>query len=396
MKFLKTGLVAVPALAAIPMGAANADWMALATPGQIAIYNAINSAPSTNSNFNTIKDHIESLLVSVNPLNNAIGIAALSAFVPPTAPQVHAVSTTTAAQVFDAAGTRLTGGAMTPMGEPVHNFIIGNTEIWAQGLASRARFTGDDAFNTTSFGATFGVETNLTRSLKFGAGYAYTNTTVKPDIKESNIQSHSVLGYAEWKAEDWFVNTVASFTFGRQAEDKKIAGVGVTGSRNLDMFAVQSLVGHEIHGRDLTFVPRAGFRYLNVWQEGYTDNAGSYTTGANVDFLTGIAGMKFTFEWERRTRKYGALWPHGPRIRPEAYIGATYDFITDAVNSRMIMANGAVIDIEGDTLYRVAIEAGAGLTMSTVGGIGFTVGYMGRFRQDYTDSNVMLSIKYAF
>ncbi|MCL2438929.1 MAG: autotransporter domain-containing protein [Alphaproteobacteria bacterium] len=375
-----------------PDGTFNVSQTSLDIPGatsnQLAALTGLMSGTSANSDFNTIAHNISALIQSDNQLEVAAGLAAAQALAPPSAPQAQSVSTQTSAQVFDAVGARFSGGSVSAMGQSSGDLDVGGGAFWAQGLTNKAKLTGDDGFTSDSNGFALGIETNMTSSTKLGIGYAYTHSKVKPytdskavpHIGETKIQSNTALLYGEYRPTDWFLNVVASYTFGDYSSRKNIAGVHVSGDYNTNTLAAQALTGYEFRGRNLSTTPQAGLRYINVQQEGYTDSTGSYTNEMNSDYLTGIAGLKLSY---------------GSRIMPELYLGATYDMITSDANASMVMANGAVVNVAGSALPRAAVEAGAGITLS-YDVVDLTIGYMGRFRENYTDNTGLLSFKYKF
>mgnify|MGYP003100044620 FL=1 len=83
-------------------------------------------------------------------------------------------------------------------------------------------------------------------------------------------------------------------------------------------------------------------------------------------------------------------------LRPEARLAMTYDLMNDDNNSVVTLANGSAYQVNGEALDRFGIEFGAGLTADVNDNVELSVGYEGKFREDYQDHTGLLNAKYKF
>lgn len=83
-------------------------------------------------------------------------------------------------------------------------------------------------------------------------------------------------------------------------------------------------------------------------------------------------------------------------LRPEARLAMTYDLMNDDNNSVVTLANGSAYSVNGEALDRFGIEFGAGLTADVNDNVELSVGYEGKFREDYQDHTGLFNAKYKF
>lgn len=362
----------------------NADAAAAAggTTSQQNVLMGVLSGGSANSQFNQIRD---SLLTLMQTGDAGAVQAAANAIGPATPPQTQGVETANILNVFNAVGSRFSGGMASGMSSG--DLTVGESSVWAQGIVNSSKLSGDNGFKANSAGLALGVETNATDSLKLGVGYAYTSSTIKPTSRESDVSSNTLFVYSQYKPTEWFVNGIAAYTFGSYDNKSYVLGSTLTGSNSANTLALQGIGGYEFKTNYLTIAPQAGLRYLHVSESSWTDSAGQYMRANTYDYLTGIGGVKFSQDYQLKG---------GLNLRPEVYGGVTYDFATTNVNSYMTMPNGAVVNVAGPGLNRFAGEVGAGLTMTIASQFDLSLNYIGRFRSDYADHTGMLTLKYKF
>ena len=133
--------------------------------------------------------------------------------------------------------------------------------------------------------------------------------------------------------------------------------------------------------------PEVGLRYVHISQDGYTDSADQKVSGNDSDILTGVIGAKVSKTWTLE---------NGMNIKPEARIAATYDLFNDDVNSVVTLANGSAYAVDGEALDRFGMEFGAGVTAEVNDNVELSLGYEGKFREDYQDHTGLINAKYKF
>lgn len=62
----------------------------------------------------------------------------------------------------------------------------------------------------------------------------------------------------------------------------------------------------------------------------------------------------------------------------------------------LILANGSAYAVDGEALDRFVMEFGVGVTAEVNSQVEFSLGYEGKFREDYQDHTGLLNAKYKF
>ncbi len=335
---------------------------------------------------------VASVLNDLSQNNEQAYVAALTAVAPEVAPMVQKTQTETANQVFGAVSTRLTGGSISTGGEGMSSGdnIFERAAMWVQGMFNKSKL--DDTskakgFDADSAGVAFGAEKFVTDDTKVGIGYAYTNTDIDGFMRSTDVDTHTAILYGEYKPSNWYVNGIATYGWSDYSEDKSVAGVGVKADYDVETFGLQAMTGYDMNVNGLGFTPEVGLRYVHIKQDAYKDSADQKVSGNDSDILTGVIGAKVSKSWELS---------NGMLIKPEARIAATYDLFNDDVNSVVTLANGSAYAVEGEALDRFGMEFGAGVTAEVNDNVELSLGYEGKFREDYQDHTGLINAKYKF
>jgi outer membrane autotransporter protein len=213
---------------------------------------------------------------------------------------------------------------------------------------------------------------------------SYTDTDVDGHLRKTEIDTHTVMAYGEYKPSNWYVNGIASYGWSDYTE-KKFGGINA--KYDVDTYGLQAMTGYDMNVNGYDVTPEAGLRYVHISQDAYTDDAGQRVSANDLDILTAVAGAKVAKDFELS---------NGMNIRPEARLAMTYDLANDKSNSVVSLANGSAYTVEGDALDRFGIEAGLGVTADIRDNLSVSAGYEGKFRDHYEDHTGLLSAKYKF
>ena len=335
---------------------------------------------------------VSSALKDLSENNEQAYVAALTAVAPEVAPMVQQTQSENANQVFGAVGTHLTGGTVSTGGEGMSSgdSIFKRGAMWVQGLFNKSKL--DDTskakgFDADSSGIAFGAEKFVNDDVKVGVGYAYTNTDIDGFMRSTDVDTHTAIVYGEYKPSNWYVNGIATYGWSDYEENKNVAGVGVKADYDVETFGLQAMTGYDMQVNGFGFTPEAGLRYVHIKQDAYKDSADQRVSGNDSDILTGVIGAKVSKSWELE---------NGMNIKPEARIAATYDLMNDDVNSVVTLANGSAYSVEGKALDRFGMEFGAGVTAEINDNVELSLGYEGKFREDYQDHTGLINAKYKF
>ena len=367
----------------------------------------VNDAGGTSSNASTaeawdgMKDNTsvsaaaQDVAAKLNDLsqNDKKGyVEALTAVAPEVAPMVQKTQSETANQVFGAVSTRLTGGSVSTGGEGMSSGdnIFERAAMWVQGLFNKSKL--DDTsksygFDADSSGVAMGAEKYVTEDTKIGLGYAYTNTDIDGFMRSTDVDTHTAFVYGEYKPSNWYVNGIMSYGWSDYSENKNVSGIGVKADYEAETFGLQAMTGYDMQLKHFGLTPEVGLRYVHISQNGYTDSADQKVSSSDSDILTGVIGAKVSKTWTLE---------NGMNIKPEARIAATYDLMNDDINSVVTLANGSAYSVEGEALDRFGMEFGAGVTAEVNDNVELSLGYEGKFREDYQDHTGLVNLKYKF
>lgn len=334
---------------------------------------------------------------SLNELSQSVGseqayVDALTALAPETAPMVQSTSIENTNQIFGAVGSRLSGGSITSGGEGMSSGdgVFKRGAMWVQGLFNKSKL--DDTskakgFDADSTGIAFGAEKRINDDVKAGIGYAYTNTDIDGFMRKTDVDTHSVIVYGEYKPSNWFVNGIATYGWSDYSEKRNVAGNQVKADYDVDTIGLQAMTGYDMQVKGINLTPEAGLRYVHISQDGYKDSADQKVSANDSDILTAVIGAKVNKDF--------AL-DNGMNLRPEARFAMTYDLMNDDINSVVSLANGSAYQVRGEALDRFGVEVGAGLTADVNDNVELSLGYEGKFREDYQDHTGLFNAKYKF
>lgn len=361
-----------------------------ANKNQASTIAAITFGTSDNENFNTIANAVTALLQSFNSADIQAGLDAATALAPETAPMIQNVQNEQTAQIFDAVTSRFNN--QVPKTLPsVSSFADNNySTAWIQTLYNKSDLENTSkvkGFSSDTYGLAMGLEKQIDTQRKVGAGYAYSNSNIDGFLRSTDVDTHTMFIYGEYRPNNHYINAILSYGWSDYSEDKYVAGYKVKADYDVESFGLQTMTGYEMEYKSFEVTPELGFRYMHITQDSYHDSAAQRVSADNSDILTGILGIKTSKEYQ---------FENTTILRPELRFALTYDMVTDDAASTVILPNGASYRIEGESLNRFGMEFDAGVTAYINEKIEVLLGYEGKFRNNYEDHTALLSAKYKF
>lgn len=142
---------------------------------------------------------------------------ALGALAPEIANKVQFAVNENTNQVFGAVSSRFTGGCgfycSGAEGFSSGDELFQHSMTWVQGLYNKSELNRENGFDAESSGVAMGFEHYLDADVKLGGGYAYTGSDVDSQSRTTDIESHTLFVYGEYKPSQWFVNGILGYTF---------------------------------------------------------------------------------------------------------------------------------------------------------------------------------------
>lgn len=372
---------------------------------------AWDSLASSNASNPTTKA-VANALNNLSQNNPKAYVDALTAIAPDVAPAIQQTATETANQVFGAVGTRLSGGSVSTGGKGAsvggrgHGMSHGHkggrrgmssgdntferSALWVQGMYNKSKLDDTEksnGFDSETSGVAFGAESFVSNNTKVGIGYAYSQTEIDGFMRTTDVDTHTAILYGEYKPNNWYLNAIATYGWSDYSENKNVANVNVNADYDVETFGLQAMTGYDVKISNVGLTPEVGVRYVHIKQDDYKDSADQKISASDSDILTGVIGAKLNKTWELNNGAY---------ITPEVRVAATYDLVNDDTNSIVTLANGSAYTVNGEALDEFGLEVGAGLTAEVNDNIEFSLGYEGKFREDYQDHTGLISAKYKF
>lgn len=362
-----------------------------ATQNEANVIAALTANESTgHAKSDIIANSVNEALQSGDAAKIAAAKEAASALAPEVVPVVPQTETMVAKQVYNAIGTRLSGGINNANQGISSGDMLDDAAVWVQGLYNKSKLNNTSkayGYDADTYGTAFGLEKFVTKSVKLGAGYAYNYTDIDGHNRDTDVHTSTLFAYGEYKPNNWFVNGIASYGWSDYSETKH-STVDVKSKYDVNTFGLQAMTGYDFNlPQAFTLTPEAGVRYARVEQDGYVDDAGQSVKSHNSDIWTGVAGAKLS-------KAFAA--DNGMIFKPELRLAATYDLKNDKSNSFVTLANGTSYAVQNTSLKRFGVEVGAGVTANLNDNVELSLGYEGRFREHYQDHTGLINAKYKF
>ena len=362
-----------------------------ATQNEANVIAALTAQSDTgNAKANIIANSVNEALQSGDAAKIVAAKEAASALAPEVVPVVPQTETMVAKQVYNAIGTRLSGGINNANQGISSGDMLDDAAVWVQGLYNKSKLNNTSkayGYDADTYGAAFGLEKYVTKATKLGAGYAYNSTDIDGHNRDTDVHTSTLFAYGEYKPNNWFVNGIASYGWSDYSETKH-STVDVKSKYDVNTFGLQAMTGYDINlPQAFTLTPEAGVRYARIEQDGYVDNAGQSVKSHNSDIWTGVAGAKLS-------KSFAA--DNGMIFKPELRLAATYDLKNDKGNTLVTLANGTSYSVQNTSLKRFGVEVGAGVTADLSDNVELSMGYEGRFRSHYQDHTGLINAKYKF
>lgn len=346
---------------------------------------AIQKGQGTNDSFNAMQKELSDLLRSDNPKAVQKGIKATEAVGANFSSTVQSVAVEQMGALVNAIGLNIqsesnvsgrSGGGNSP-----------RASVWTKALYSKTKDSSHGSYKIHGTGGILGLQTKATKDLTLGVGYAYNFADVKQTGRDTTVHNNTAFGYLKYQPCKWFVDGILSYTRGQYEEEKYILSSSGKAKYQVDVLAVQSLIGYDYSYKGVLLTPKSGLRYMKINQEGYMDSFGTTVDPVSSDYLTFMLGGDFYMPY--RTVK-------GFSVRPTGSVLFGYDLKTDDVKGVNTLSNGSSYVVQGDALPRFSTNVKLGLEVELNEKTTFHLEYFGSFRKSYQDHGGVLKLRYNF
>ncbi len=256
-------------------------------------------------------------------------------------------------------------------------------QVWVKGYGGKAKLSqirNHYGFDMENYGGIFGIEKALQAGTA-GMGIQYDKAEIDGFRRETDAKTHTVFAYGEYKPSDWYVNGLFSYGISNWHEEKHVLGDTYRAHWHARSYGARVLTGYDGD----YFNPELEARYQHLAAERYKDGLGQHVGSEDTDILTLRAGV-------RKSWLFGCT----RFIKPEIYVGAGYDVISDRENSLVRLNNGTSYHVYGQRLDRLSAQASVGVSVEMTEHLWGSVSYLGLLRKDYREHTGIVGLTYWF
>lgn len=253
--------------------------------------------------------------------------------------------------------------------------------IWVQGVYNKSKL--NNSFNGYTRGLSVGFDGAVNDELILGMGYMYGHSDVGAVARDTDIDSHSMFAYGQYKPGNWYMNAMVNYTMSDYSESGNALGMNVSADYDVDAFGARIAAGYDFIGG---ITPEVALRYLHLGSTDYANSLGVRSHFDGTDYLTASIGTRYGFDM---------LLNNGWVVRPVVHYALQYDLMADDNRITVAMPGISAYVLDGGRLSRVANTVGLGIDMM-YGALNMSISYDIEARADYTSQTGRLKFRYEF
>ena len=259
------------------------------------------------------------------------------------------------------------------------NMTLGG--LWAQGIYNKSKL--NDYFNGYTRGISVGFDGTVNNILTLGMGYMFGHSDIAATARDTDIDSHSLFVYGQYKPSNWYMNAIVNYTMSDYSESGNALGVGIYSDYDLDSFGAHVAMGYDFIGG---ITPELSVQYLHIGSADYTNSLGIRNKIDGTDYMTASIGTRYGFDW---------VLNNGLVIRPGMRYALKYDLISDDGRITVTMPGINTYALDGTQLSRIANQIGIEIGMM-YGAFNMSLNYDIESRADYTSQTGRVKFRYEF
>lgn len=256
-----------------------------------------------------------------------------------------------------------------------------DVRVWAEVYGRKAKLSAQGkyyGFDDKHQGIIIGIDKLFENGSSLGLGFQRDNADIKTLQRKMNFETNTAFVYGEYVFGDMYTSGLLSYGSSNVDEKKQVLGTLYKDDYDAQFYGARALLGYEGNW----FNPEMEIRYQYLAAKKYTDGIGQKVSKESMDILTLRSGLR-------------KIWGSG-LLRPEIYLGAGYDVLTDRHDAFVNIENGAGYRVYGQRLGRFSAEANLGLGIHFSNHLTISINYLGELRKHYYNHTGMLGLKYAF
>ena len=203
---------------------------------------------------------------------------------------------------MDAASTRLSNGSdASTIGRSAGDETSQQGSMWTKVLYNKSKMDSSNqyrGFKGYASGLAIGLDKYVAEDVKMGIAYAYTDADIKNSINKTTADSHFALLYGEYKPNNWFINSIASYGWSNYNQKATSAIGATTADFDVHSTALKVTSGYDVLMNNTIITPALGILYTNIKREAYSDSDEKRISANSSDVITLSAMTKLKSEYK--------------------------------------------------------------------------------------------------
>lgn len=278
---------------------------------------------------------------------------------------------------------------------------LSSNHFWVEGFGNTVNQDdkgGNKGYDATGGGMTFGVDTDtLMEGMTTGASFSYGQSNVDSNASggaSTDISSYVATLYGSRVLDQGiFVNGQLGLGYNNYESERTVLGVGTAKGDFDGLQGTAKLeAGKDFGYQSFTLTPLAGVQYTYLNMDSYTE--------------TGAGGANLTVDPEDMNAldlsvggqaAYTMPLSNGGTFKPSVHAKYVYMAGDEKLQTTSrFSGGGAAFNTTGVKADRSSVNLGAGLLLTTAGGVDFSVNYDADIRDSLTGHAGQLKARWAF
>lgn len=280
--------------------------------------------------------------------------------------------------------------------------MMSSNHFWVEGFGntvSQDNKDGNKGYDANGGGMTFGIDTDtLVEGMTTGASFSYGHSTVDSNASSNastDIDSYVATLYGSSVLDQGiFVNGQLGLGYNNYESERTVMGIGtVKGDFDGLQGTAKVEAGKDFGYQSYTFTPLVGAQYTYLNMDSYTETKSNGSSFMTVDpedmnaFDLSIGGQA----------AYTMPLSNGGVFKPNLHAKYVYMAGDDKLQTTSrFSAGGTAFNTEGVKADRSSVNLGAGLLLTTAGGVDFSLNYDADIRSNLTGHAGQLKARWAF
>lgn len=251
-----------------------------------------------------------------------------------------------------------------------------------------------DGYDSTTFGAAFGVDLYRSDEKTIGVSFSYANTNIDGEgvsNSDTDVKSYQATVYGDYKTDKWYVDGYLGYALNSVKTNRSTINSTAFGEYDGDQYLARIGAGMPFKiGDSLYAKPKVGFTYVHISNDAYTE------TGAGVSNLT-VTPDNIDIAEADLSIKLGTIIDMAKgKLSPNLKLGVKHDFIGDQASaSSRYVSGGSQFTTSSASVEKTGILTGLGLEYK-YDDISITASYDAEIKDDYSSHSGSIQAKFRF